>query len=48
MTNSETVNDLPIQNLNIQEDKKEEESPEIIDTLIIITTRSVSGNTSDG
>ena len=33
-TNLETVNDLPIQNLTIQEDKKEEELPKIIDTLV--------------
>ena len=35
MTNSETVNDLPIQNLTIQEDRKEEESPEVTDTLVL-------------
>ena len=34
MTNSEIVNDLPIQNLTIQEDKKEEELTEITDTLV--------------
>ena len=33
MTNSEIVNNLPIQNLTIQEDKKEE-VPEITDTLV--------------
>ena len=30
----ETVNDLPIQNLTIQEDKKEEELPEVTHTLV--------------
>ena len=33
-TNLETVNDLPIQNLTIQEDKKEEKSPEVTNTLV--------------
>ena len=44
MTDSEILNDLPIQNLTIQEDEKEEKSPEITDT----TTRSITSNTSDG
>ena len=34
MTDLETVNDLPIQNLTIQEDKKEEELSEVVDTLV--------------
>ena len=33
-TNSEIVNNLLIQNLTIQEDKKEEKLPEITDTLV--------------
>ena len=33
-TNLEIVNDLPIQNLTIQEDKKEEEMPEVTNTLV--------------
>ena len=33
-TNLETVNDLPIQNLTIQEDKKEEELLEVTNTLV--------------
>ena len=33
MTDSEILNDLPIQNLTIQEDKKKDGSPEITDTL---------------
>ena len=35
MTDSEILNELPIQNLTIQEDRKEEEkSPDITDTLV--------------
>ena len=34
MTDSGILNDLPIQNLSIQEDKKEKKSPEITDTLV--------------
>ena len=30
----ETADDLPIQNLSINEDKKEEESPEVTDALV--------------
>ena len=36
MTDSEILNELPIQNLNIQEDGKEEEKlPEITGTLVL-------------
>ena len=34
MMNSDIVNDLPIQNLTIQKDKKEEESPKVTDMLV--------------
>ena len=34
MTDSEILKELPIQNLNIQEDRKEEKLPEITDTLV--------------
>ena len=35
MTNSEIAKGLPIQNLTIQEDKKEEVLPDITDTLVL-------------
>ena len=34
MTDPEILNNLPIQNLTIQEDNKEEATPEITDTLV--------------
>ena len=42
MTDLETVNDLPIQNLTIQEDKKEEELPEVTNTLIQLPEESAA------
>ena len=45
-TNSESLNDLPIQNLTIQEDKKEEVNR--YHRYTGTTTRSVSSDTSDG
>ena len=47
MTNTEIVNDLPIQDLTIEEDKKEEELPEITDTLVPLPEASAATPVTD-